>query len=185
MFKGLAQEITPFENPLTLHSLTLGQVESQDSHGTVPRIESFFYPPPFPYIGLQLPGVPHEVLSNPGQARRQAVAASLCFRLSPIPARGGLFGVSKFKDGSDGAAELGTCVSFLSAACWDGIGGGRPSHPFGFWCVCMPAQYLLPSSSLPPSLPPALQYLVAYDLLSKNEDKLSTKDQNFGSHMTI
>lgn len=28
-------------------------------------------------------------------------------------------------------------------------------------------------------------YLVAYDLLSKNEDKLSTKNQSFGSHMTI
>jgi len=35
------------------------------------------------------------------------------------------------------------------------------------------------------SLPPSLQYLVAYDLLSKNEDKLSTKDSNFGSRMTI
>jgi hypothetical protein len=62
------------------------------------------------------------------------------------------------------------------------------SYMSEFW-VCA-HQLMHPRSlsflpSLHPSFSPFLQYLVAYDLLSKNEDKLSTKDQQFGSRMTI
>jgi len=149
---------------------------------TVLTLSSF---PPPPYTGLQLPRVPHKVFSNPSQARRQAIATSLCFRLSTISARGRLVGVPEFKDGSDGAAKLGTCLSLSGALRWDRKWKAQSpihlNHPSGVLCIRMPAQPLFHSSSLTP----APQYLVAYDLLSKNEDKLSTKNQSFGSHMTI